>query len=284
MRVASKKTEHILLVLPSALFLFLFFLYPLAKIFILSLYERDIESSYVKTLTFNNYIHFFKTEVYFGVLVRTLKIAIIVTLGSLLLGYPIAYLISKFKKVGLFVLFVILLSVSINELTVNYAWMTILQRKGLLNQVFLMTGLISNPIQFLGTELGVIIVEISILLPFMILPIFNSLNKIDTNIIFAAKSLGANNIQVLLKIILPLTLQGTIIGSLLVFLVSLGIFITPSIIGGPKVIVMSTLITQQMLSMLNWPFASASSYILLVLIIVVAILFRKFFKLDKIAS
>lgn len=280
-----KKLKYVLLTIPGLLILFLIILYPLIKILVLSLYTRDTGGSYVEALTLHNYIYFFEKQVYLTILLRTLRIAVLVTLCSLFLGYPLAYLISKLeKRVGFFVLLLILLSLWINELIRSYAWMAMLQSTGLINQTLFTLGLISYPIRLLGTELGVVVGVVNILLPFMVLPIFNNLTKIDENIILAARGLGANRGQVFLKIILPLTLPGIITGSLLVFLIALGLYITPSLLGGPEVMVMSTLIAQQMLNVLNWPFASSSSYILLALVFITIVLFWKFLRFDKLVG
>ena len=115
----------------------------------------------------------------------------------------------------------------------------------------------------------------------MILPLFNNLTHIDDNLALAAKGLGATPSQVFFKITLPLSFPGIVTGSLLVFLMTLGLYITPSLLGGPNVMVMSTLIAQQMLNILNWPFASASSCILLTLVLIIILLFRKFLRFEK---
>lgn len=276
----SKK--YAILTLPGLLILFFIFFYPLTKIILLSLYTKEIGGSYMEILTLHNYIHFFEQPVYCTILLRTLRIAIFVTVCSLFLGYPLAHLLSKIEKhMGFFLLMLILLSLWVNELIRSYAWMVMLQGTGLLNHMLLTLGIISNPIQFLESEFGVVVGMVHILLPFMILPLFNNLTHIDENLALAAKGLGATPSQAFFKITLPLSFPGIATGSLLVFLIALGLYITPSFLGGPKVMVMSTLISQQMLNILNWPFASASSCILLAFVLVTILLFRKFLRFEK---
>lgn len=272
---------YFLLIIPAIVLLFILVIYPMTKVFEISLYTREIGGSYSEILTLNNYIHFFKQPVYCSILFRTLKIAFIVTLFCFFLGYPIAHFISKIeKRMGFFLLAPIILSLLVNELIRSYAWIILLQKTGLINHSLLTFGILSEPLHLLENEFGVVICMVNILLPLMILPILYNLIIIDKNLIFAAKGLGANAFQVFYKITLPLSIPGIITGSLLVFLNALGLYISPSLLGGPKVMVMSTLISQQTLNILNWPFASALSFIVLTVVFITILVFRKIIKYD----
>lgn len=277
-----RKLFFLLLIFPGLTLLIFVFITPLSKIILHSFYTRNIEATYEEIFTINNYISFFGTNLYCSILFRTFRIAFYATVCCLILGYPLAYMISKHEKnLSFFLYFLILLSLFVNELIRSYAWMVMFQSRGLFNQILFNIGILSSPIRFLGTEFGVIIGMVHILLPFMILPIYNNIIKIDENYILAAKSLGASPLKIFIFITLPLNISGILTGFILSFIVAIGLYITPSLLGGPKVMVMSSLITQQMLNILNWPFATASSCILLFFISIIIFLFRKILKFDN---
>jgi ABC-type spermidine/putrescine transport system permease subunit I len=273
---------NILLTIVALLLLSSLIFYPLIEILFLSLHEGTIGKTTEDGLTLQNYIHIFEQPLYFTIFLRTLKISFLVTFFCILLGYPLAHFLSRIeKRVGILLLMIILVSLWINELIRSYAWMVLLQEKGLLNSMLLFAGIVSNPINLLGNEVGVVVGMIHILLPFMILPILNSMNNIDEDLELAARGLGANSLQAFLSITLPLSLTGALTGSLLVFLIALGLYITPSLLGGPRVMVMTTLISQQILNISNWSFGSALSCSLLFIVFALVILFQKFLSFER---
>jgi len=198
------------------------------------------------------------------------------------LGYPIAYALatSTGKKMAIY-LVCIILPFWTSILVRNYAWTVVLQRRGIINTVLQSLGLIDNPLSLLYTEPAVILGMVHFLLPFMILPIYSVLKRLDPNLVLAAFNLGARPFQVFLRIIFPLSMPGVGAGVSIVFLIGLGFFITPALLGGPKNLMISTLIEDQ-IKLNNWPFASAIAFILLSVTVVLVMLFNKVVGLDKI--
>jgi ABC-type spermidine/putrescine transport system permease subunit I len=164
----------------------------------------------------------------------------------------------------------------------SYAWIVIFQTKGLINSIFLTLGIIERPLSILYTEMAVIIGMVHIMLPFMILPVYSVLKNLDRNLLRAARNLGANAVKAFLRVTFPLSLPGVGAGVMFTFILSLGFFITPALLGGPKTLMISTLIEQQINRLMNWEFASAISVILLITTVIVVAVFDRIVGLDKI--
>jgi ABC-type spermidine/putrescine transport system permease subunit I len=164
----------------------------------------------------------------------------------------------------------------------TYAWMVILGRNGLINQVLMNWGIISTPLKLIYNLIGVYIGMVQILLPFMILPVYSVMVGIDRGLMKAGESLGANPFRVFFHIFLPLSLPGVGAGSILVFIISLGFFITPALLGGANDVMISMLIESQVNELLNWGFASALGTILLVIILPAFILYVRVLGTNKI--
>jgi ABC-type spermidine/putrescine transport system permease subunit I len=195
---------------------------------------------------------------------NTLSTAAIVTFGTLLLGYPVALALVRTRGVtAAIILVVILLPFWTSVLVRSYAWMVLLGRHGLINEALLAAGLLERPLRILNTPLATAIAMIHILLPYMILPIANALRQIDPSLARAASGLGASPWQAFRQVVLPLSVPGVAAGVLLVFVLSLGFYITPAMVGGPRDITLSMLIAQQV-DQLNWSYAACLSAVLLV--------------------
>jgi ABC-type spermidine/putrescine transport system permease subunit I len=228
------------------------------------------------TLSLTNYAALASDTVFHNVFATTLRTAAIVTIGCLLLGYPIALAIVRPGRGAMIALFIVLLPFWTSILVRSYAWMVLLGRKGVLNEAMLTAGLIDKPLRLLNTPIAVDIAMIHILLPYMILPIANALRQIDPSLRRAALGLGATPSGVFRQVILPLSMPGVAAGVLLVFVLSLGFYITPALLGGAHDMTIAMLIAQQVDS-LNWPYAAALSTALLVTTLGIMAIFQRLF-------
>ena len=203
---------------------------------------------------------------YLGVLSSSLYWAALTTLLCLLVGYPFAYLLTRMpKRLRPLLLLLVIIPFWTSSLVRTYAMVIILKTKGVLNQLLLGLGVIDQPLELLYTDTAVIIGLVYALLPFMVLPVYASLEKLDPRLIEAARDLGARKIRIFLEIILPLTLPGIIAGSMLVFLPGLGCFYISDMLGGAKSLLVGNLIRDQFLSARDWPLGAAASVLLTLL-------------------
>lgn len=218
---------------------------------------------------FQNYEQIFAQEVYFKVLWNTVEISVLVTLGCVALGYPLAQLIATSGKTAQrLLIFVVLVPFWSSVLVRTFAWMVILQNKGLINTWLLDLGIIRHPLQMIYDRTGVLVGMIHVLLPLMVLPIYSVMSRIDSRYWDAGATLGARPVRNFLKIYFPLSLPGVFAGSILVFIVSLGYYVTPALLGGPGDTMISSLIVQQVSALGQWGIAAALSCILIVGVVV----------------
>lgn len=266
--------RYILLVLPLVIYLLIFYAYPVAAMLFRSISEP--------TWTLDNFRNIFQTDVYARVLWITVRISLIVTVATLLLGYPLAYLLSSISssKANLLIILV-LVPFWTSILVRTYAWMVLLGRQGIINEFLKSIGLIDQPLRLLNTTFAVYIAMIHILLPFMILPLFSVMRGIDRNLMRAAEGLGARPFDVFRRVFFPLSLPGIAAGSLLTFILSIGFFITPALVGGPRDVMIAVLIEQQ-INLFNWPFAAALGTILLAFALGVFAIFNRILGVEQI--
>ena len=210
------------------------------------------------TLTIENYLRLFGDFFYLGVVVKTLQVGVIVTVLSLLLAYPVAYYLarttSRWKGVLTYLVF---LPMMVGIVVRAYGWIVILGREGLLNSGLQALGVIDEPVRLLYTMHAVVLALVEVLLPFMIMPILSSLEKIDRHVEEAARAAGATPTQAFLRVTLPLSVPGIVSGSLLVFSLSITAYALPALLGGTKVKLIAALAYDAMLVGYNWPFGSA---------------------------
>lgn len=207
---------------------------------------------------------------YVSVLADSLKIAAAVTLICLLLAYPVALWLSRAGRIGAALgLFALLLPFWTSVLVRTYAWLVLLGRNGVVNRALRDWGLIEAPLPLLHNMAGVLIGMVHVLLPYMVFPIYAALLRVDPDLSRAAEGLGAPAWRAFLRITFPLSLTGVSAGCALVFVLSLGFFITPALLGGGRVIMISMLIEQQVREFLDWPFAAALSTVLLLVTLAV---------------
>jgi ABC-type spermidine/putrescine transport system permease subunit I len=250
-----------LLVLPGLVFILVMFLYPLAGLTARSVYEDG--------LTGEHYQRMLAVPAYSKVLLNTVRMAVLVTIICLVLGYPLAYkLTTASPRWKLFLLICILVPFWTSLLVRTYGWMVILHPGGLLNSLLLRFGLISTPLELVHNTTGVLIGMSQIMLPYMVLPIAAVMERMDRALVPAARGLGASPWQGFLWVFLPLSLPGIYAGSLLVFIISLGFFVVPAVLGGTEDLLIAQLIQFNLSTVLNWGFAAALSTVLLVITLV----------------
>lgn len=252
---------------PYILWSILFTVVPLFIIIAFSFSSVD-EIGKIGGFTFENYQNFFD-PVYLSVFMNSIKISVKSTIISFIIGYPVAYIISKKNlRTRSFLLMFIILPQWTNFLLRTYAWMSILRDKGLINSFLLSLNLIDEPIKFLYNDGAILMGMVYNFLPYMILPIYTTLIKIDKRYIEAARDLGADTITVFRKIIFPLSLPGVISGVIMVFMPAVSTFVISDLLGGGHYMLMGNLIQNQFLAARNWQFGSAVSAILIVIILI----------------
>jgi ABC-type spermidine/putrescine transport system permease subunit I len=259
---------------PALVLLIAFFLFPVVRMLGYS----------VETGTFDWYAKALGEGLYLAVFWNTFQIALLVTVVCLLLGYPLGYLIATTTPGWATVGFIfVLLPLWTSVLVRTYAWMVLLGRNGVFNRWLIDSGLISDPLPLLHNVTGVVIGMVHVLLPYMVLPIYGAVRRLDPAIVAAAEGLGASDWRIFWRIHLPLTLNGIFAGSVLVFVLSLGFFITPALLGGGRVIMIAVLIEQEVRQTLNWPFAAALSAVLLAATLLVYAVAQRFAQSERAA-
>lgn len=241
-----------------------------------SLYTYADESLQIM-LNLGNYLLIFDDSLYVHAYLNSLKMACITTLGCLLIGYPMAYAIARAPKQqqGLLILLVMLPSWTSFLIRV-YAWMGILSNNGVINNVLMWLGVISEPIQMLNTNFAVYIGIIYSYLPFMILPLYATLSQLDGSLLEAASDLGSRSLNTFWKVTLPLSKGGVIAGSMLVFIPVVGEFVIPELLGGPDSLMIGKVLWQEFFNNRDWPVASALAIVMLGLLIIPITLFHRY--------
>ncbi|KFI25414.1 spermidine/putrescine ABC transporter permease [Haematobacter missouriensis] len=265
----QNRAEALALALPAALFAAIVFLIPVAL-----LLSEGFRSSGQWTLS--AYVDFFSQPLNRTIFLRTLRLGLTVTAVAAVIGYITAYAIvslppgAKGRMIGL-----VILPLMISPVARTYAWIVILGRTGIVNQALQLVGLTDEPVRFLFTETAVFIGLLQLFLPLMIISLISALENLPRDVVPAARVLGASWFQVFWKVILPLTREGLIIGGTLVFTGSLTAYITPAILGGSKVLMLETLLYQQVTVANNFVAASVIAFILIVMSFAANILLRR---------
>ncbi|WFL68943.1 spermidine/putrescine ABC transporter permease PotB [Pantoea sp. X85] len=243
----------------------LFVLLPNLMIFATSFLTRDDAHFVSMAFTLNNYTRLLD-PLYADVLLHSLNMALIATLCCLLLGYPFAWCLTKLPaRLRPLMLFLLIVPFWTNSLIRIYGLKIFLSTRGWLNEFLLWLGVIDKPFRIMYTSEAVILGLIYILLPFMVLPLYSSLEKLDKSCLEAARDLGANKVKTFLRIILPLTMPGIVAGCLLVFIPAMGLFFVADLLGGAKNLLIGNVIKSQFLNIRDWPFGAATSIVMTLL-------------------
>jgi putative spermidine/putrescine transport system permease protein len=264
-----------MLVLPTAYFLLLV-AYPLYTLIRMSFSLPEPGRIFGGDFSLANYAHIFSSQVFWNSLVTTARVGALVALFSLLLAFPLATFIwrsqSKLRSV---VLLITLAPLFISVIVRAYGWMVLLSNRGVVNSLLMNMGLTARPIPLIYNEVGVIIGTTHVLLPFMVLSILSTLQSIDRTLEDAAASLGARPLRTNLDVILPLVMPGVITGMILVFILAVGSFITPVLLGGQLVLTLPILALQQFSTAFNWALGSAYVVILLLFVLTITLGFER---------
>ena len=264
-----------LMTFPAILYCLGLILLPILYIFFLSFLTSDSYGGFTYDFTLNNYAEIFDPT-YILMFLKSSGIALVVTFLALLISYPFAiFLMDKSEKSQNLLIKLVMIPFLTNSLIRTYGWIILLRKNGLINSALLSTGLISVPLSLMYNTFGIIIGMTYTLLPFMILPVYSAVSKVDKNLVAAAKDLGASKWKVFKEVYLQLTLSGAFNGSLMVFIPAIGYFFIADILGGGKVMIIGNLIKNQFLTARNWPFGAALSVFLLLLTFLLLKVYKK---------
>jgi putrescine transport system permease protein len=280
--------RHLVIAFPYA-WMVMFFLIPFAIILKISLAETQVAIppytslvAYAEeklTFVFNlgNYLYLLEDEMYFDSYLQSLQVASISTLLCLLIGYPIAWsIVHSSPSVRNILLMLVVLPSWTSFLIRIYAWIGILKNNGLLNNFLIYLGVIDEPLMLLHTNFAVYIGIVYAYLPFMILPLYTALMRMDYSLIEAASDLGARPWKTFLTVLLPLTKSGIVAGSMLVFIPAVGEFVIPELLGGPDSLLIGRVLWQEFFNNRDWPVASAVAVVMLTLLMIPIIWFYRY--------
>ena len=267
----------LLLVAPLVLLLGWAFFLPIARLLLTSVTEP--------VPNIDNYARMIAEPLYGQVILRTIWISLTCTAFALLLGYPVAALMARAGGVlAAVAVACVMVPLWTSVLVRSYAWIVLMERNGIINNWLTSWGIIQQPLTMLYTQGAVLMAMTHVLLPFMILPIYSALRALPADLPRAAANLGAGPVRVFFLVTLPLSLPGVFAGCLIVFVMALGFYITPALVGGPRTLMIATLISQQAMEVLNWPFAGAISFVLLVLSLGITITFKRLLRLERVVA
>ena len=258
-----KKQSTILLIAPITILLVVVLILPLLA----GLLPTVVEGGAV---TLSRYIAFFQDPYYIKIFVRTLRIALVCTLVCMILGIPTAYFISRVSKKWRGILMsVALFPMLTNSVIRAFAWINILGKNGIVNQILSALHLVDQPLSMLYTEFSVLVGTIYLFLPLMIITLVGVMENIDNDMMEAAESLGASRLLSFFKVILPMSIPGIITGAVLVFTGAMTAYTTPQLLGGPKNMLLSTLIYQRAMTLNDWTGASVVALVMIVTTLIV---------------
>ena len=263
----------LVLLLPSLFWLIFFFTLPLIIVFVYSFLKRGPYGQIVWDFNLQNYVRLFD-PLYLKIFLRSFKIAGITTIFCFLFGYPMAYwMATRPRKWRNTLLLLLMIPFWTNFLVRTYAWILILRDTGLINNALMGLGLIDQPLPLFGNDFAIIVGLVYGWFPDMVLPCYAAIERLDLALVEAAEDLYANELKAFARVIFPLSLPGVVAGSILVFIPSLGTYVTSDLLGGARSVMIGNVIANQFLSVRDYPFGSAFSFVLMALMLVAAILY-----------
>ncbi|MBW2057813.1 MAG: ABC transporter permease [Deltaproteobacteria bacterium] len=273
-----RSRANIMMVMPAFFLLTVLYLYPMFQIGWISLTDPSPG--------LQNYQKIFTSSTYGKIFYQTFSMCVVVTLICLVLGYLIAYTVDhvESRRTVALMLFFILVPFWTSILIRAYSWIVILRQDGIINHFLMRLGLTSEPAVLVRNRFGVIVGMVHVMLPFMILPILSVMKGIDKQLILAARSLGASPFTIFWRIYVPLSMPGVYAGVILVFVLSLGFYITPVLLGGGKFVMLSEYIALQIQLVLKWGMGSALAILLLVMVLGLLFIFGRFIDIRKLVS
>jgi len=276
-----KRNRIIALLTPGTAWLVIFFVLPMLLVF-RSSFDTFKNGLVIDQFTYENYGRILSESLYVNVLLKSLATGLFVTLACLVIGYPVAHFIARKAQRRRNLLLLGLIIPFWTSLVVRtYAWKLLLGSNGVMNYYLIQLGIVDSPVKILFSTSAVIIGLVHIFLPFMILPLYASIEKLDSSLEEASQDLGGNRIHTFFKVTLPLTLPGVTTGCMLVFIMTVGSFLTPDVLGGAGDSMISNVIQSEFFGTFNWPFGSALAMSFLGFSLVFVATYNKFFKIDK---
>lgn len=267
------------LIAPALLLFLLFFVLPFAVMAMMSFFSSNPISNPHAYLTTRHYMRFIgdSAGIFHDALWETLRIGVVTTIASLLIGYPLAHWMSRLQsRLGYALALMAVITPLLTGIVVRtFAWMTILQDKGVINTTLIGLGVIHKPLPLMYNEFGTVVALVHIFIPFMVLTLIGVIGRIDERLEQAARSLGAGRLRAFVEVTLPLSLPGILAGSLLVFALSISSYVTPTLMGGTNVLTLPMLIAQQLGTSFNPNFAGALGVILLSVSLVIVIAYNR---------
>ncbi|MGF6174426.1 ABC transporter permease [Ensifer sp. 4252] len=284
MSIAIRRRVQLAVLLgPVSLFLAVFFLGPLAIMMVTSFLAPGLYGGVEWTFYPHNFGRILGfadpmfedfDPVYIAIFIRSVKIAALTVIAALLVCYPAAFCIARLsERWKNFCLFLITLPFFTSLIVRLFVWVLILRQTGLVNEMLLSTGMIARPLELIYTDGAIILGMVYVFIPFMFMPVYASVEKLDWTLVRASLDLGAGPIRTFWRIILPLTAPGIIGGAIIVFIPALGNFVVPAILGGAKVMMLGNLIEQQFLAARNWPFGSALAMVVMSVMLVLLLVY-----------
>lgn len=275
------KSSGILTALPAAFWVIVFFILPLVIVFAVSFMSRGEGNRPALPLTLENYADIFGPT-YFPIFLRSIWVALLTTVTCLLMGYPLAFYISTRPnpRIRQLALFLVILPFWTNFLVRTYAIQTIIGREGTINSLLMSLGIIQEPLELIFTPGAVLLGLVYGYLPFMVLPIYASVERFDFRLVEASYDLGANDWRAFLRVVFPLTLPGVIAGSILVFIPAIGTYVTSDLLGGTQGLMIGNLIARQFGGTGNWPRGSAASIVMMAMVVLSLLIYSRFARED----
>ncbi len=264
------------LIAPATILVTFLFILPLVN-FLRTSFNRNIPGgSYESAWTLENFVEFFSDSYFLNILWNTILISLVATNFSLILAFPIAYLLartkSKFKGI---LIGLVVFPLLVGNIVRDIGWIALFSETGLINELLLAIGIIDTPESFLGTHIAVIIAISNVVLPYMIISIQSVIENINPSLEESAKDLGASNWMVMRSIVIPLAMPGILAGTLFVFILSMNAYTTPLIIGGTKVQMMAPALYSQITEVSNWPLGSAMAVVLIAITLITSVIYLR---------
>ncbi|WP_052126227.1 ABC transporter permease [Ureibacillus massiliensis] len=264
------------LIAPATILVTFLFILPLVN-FLRTSFNRNIPGgSYESAWTLENFVEFFSDSYFLNILWNTILISFVATIFSLILAFPIAYLLartkSKFKGI---LIGLVVFPLLVGNIVRDIGWIALFSETGLINELLLAIGIIDTPESFLGTHIAVIIAISNVVLPYMIISIQSVIENINPSLEESAKDLGASNWMVMRSIVIPLAMPGILAGTLFVFILSMNAYTTPLIIGGTKVQMMAPALYSQITEVSNWPLGSAMAVVLIAITLITSVIYLR---------
>ena len=275
MKNKKQHGENVVFLAPLYLFTLVFLIGPFIYMIILSFLTRAETWGVVNEFTVNNYLKILR-PVYLNTFYESVKLALLVTFLIVVVGYPFGYFMAKLpaRKRGL-MLMLVMVPFYTSSLMRLYGWIIVFRANGTLDKLLMALKLIRKPLKLLYTYPAVVVGMVYALLPFMILSVYSSVEKMDWSLVEAARDIGAKPARAFVTVTLPLTMPGLMTGVILTFVPSMGLFFIADILGGNKIVLVGSVIQEQLMKVHDWPFAAALSVILMLMMTVMILLYRK---------